>query len=207
MEEVKLYTYAIEKPDLDSDDVLEHYGVKGMRWGIRKDRFKKTGSRRKKDQKTESVTKRDKERALKNRDLEYISKHKSHFSTQEMNDLMNRINTEQRLDQLYRSTKKSRKMSNELKDKIRKVCKTAGAIGITAFAVAALSYSSRKKSGKYLTDKRSLGVMRDVALEFAAVLREEFVGKIPGYNQARKYKPDNLDRMRQGLRSWIKRDR
>lgn len=35
MDEIKLYEYDYSKPDLLDDEILEHHGIKGQKWGVR----------------------------------------------------------------------------------------------------------------------------------------------------------------------------
>lgn len=116
MEEIKLYEYNYEKMSLD--DALIHYGIKGMHWGIRKDgkpqgyqgsgkgrgRKKSKSSISRTQKKNEWKTK-SKEDIIATRDLKAMSKRKSEFSNKEIQDVLNRINTERNLDKAYNDTK------------------------------------------------------------------------------------------------------
>lgn len=94
---------------------LTHWGIKGMKWGIRrfqnKDgsltaKGKKRYSEKGDDSLDETVeTKRAK--LLKSTDAKELYKNRDLLTTQELNDRLNRINTEQRLSEIAAKQKKS----------------------------------------------------------------------------------------------------
>ena len=124
MEEIKLYEYDYDKPEL-SEETLSHHGIEGMHWGVRngppyplsrqegggkkaffggkkpsKRKLKKASDRRvkslKKAHKEEKVQK-SKEEILKSKDLDAMVKTIDNFSNQEINDILTRISTEDKL--------------------------------------------------------------------------------------------------------------
>ncbi len=134
--DIRIYSYELKNSSSTSIDDLfiEHFGVKGMKWGIRKDRKKGgNGNRRRRNSKKAT----NKEEALKKRDLKYIYENKNQFSTKELNDLMNRIATEQRLSSMYKSSKSSNKIKRVLNSRAFKI---ALGVGITAVAVAGATF-------------------------------------------------------------------
>ena len=152
---VKLYEYPEIKPDLD--EMLEHHGIKGQKHGVRNgppyplDSKISTGKRLKKSigsikRKAASKSKvwkakklakanepkyKDKREAIEAKDLEYISKNKGMFSTNEMNEVMNRVSAEQRLDQMVYNQKQAKKVTNSKAFKI-----------IASSAISGLSYAT-----------------------------------------------------------------
>lgn len=139
-EVIKLYENQYIKPDLSDDDILEHFGVKGMKWGIRKAKKKIFGSKLKRKNKgSKEKNKKPKyasnKEAMDAQDLAYIKKNKSQFSTKELNEVMNRITAEQRLSQMAKEQKRN-------KSKFRRVIHSK-AFKVVAFAsLSALSYAS-----------------------------------------------------------------
>lgn len=155
---VKLYEYPEIKPDLD--EMLEHHGIKGQKHGVRNGppyplgsdistgkRLKKSiGSIKRRAASKSKVWKakraakaakanepkyKDKREAIDAKDLEYISQHKGMFSTNEMNEVMNRVNAEQRIDQMVYNQKQAKKVTNSKAFKI-----------IASSAIAGLSYAT-----------------------------------------------------------------
>ena len=144
MEEIRLYEFDYDKPEL-SEYTLTHYGILGMKWGVRRYQnpdgsYTDAGRKRYgiKSKKTER-TYTNKEDAIAARDLSYIDKHISDYSTKDLNDLMNRINTEQRLRDM------ANKPSKDAKNKVNailnnRVIKALGTVSVAALAITGINW-------------------------------------------------------------------
>ncbi len=137
---IRLYEYDQEKPDIES--ALAHFGIKGQKWGVRRYQnpdgtYTDAGRRRYgfKSRRKKEKTYKSKEEAIEARDLKYINKHKSEYSTKELNDLMNRINTEQRLSQMA-------KQDSEAKKNVKKIFKSNTFKTIAVASLAAFIITS-----------------------------------------------------------------
>lgn len=127
-ETIKLFEYDITKPEL-SEEELEHFGIPGMKWGVRKERERKGGfikrHRAKKLRKRRIKTlkkarkireqnqlkrqqeQKSKEDIINSKDIASMLKNVDKFSNQEINDVLNRISTEQRLSDMVKAQTKS----------------------------------------------------------------------------------------------------
>ena len=101
---------------------LKHWGVKGMKWGIRRYQNKdgsltRAGKKRQADNlekarqakkaKQDEIREREEKRSklLKSTDASELYKNRDLLSTEEINERLNRLNAEQRLSQLSNQTK------------------------------------------------------------------------------------------------------
>lgn len=92
---------------------LSHWGIKGMRWGVRRYQNKDgslTALGRKRqlneDNERDSIEER-KTRLLKSTDANELYKNRDLLTTAELNERLNRLDAERRLSQVAASTKKS----------------------------------------------------------------------------------------------------
>lgn len=115
-----------------AEDFLEHYGVKGQRWGVRRTpeqlghkgkstikrimaKLKKSSAKKKKQKakKEQESDEEIKKKVLKSVDAKYIYKHRALLDDRELQGRIDRINKEATLkklaqpeDQLYKTAKK-----------------------------------------------------------------------------------------------------
>lgn len=185
MEERKLWEYESEKPEL-SDDLLMHYGVKGMKWGVRHDK-PRLGTRKKglilKKKKKKTQTPMTKERALETKNLKYMNEHKSEFTTQEINNVLNRVNAEANLSRMAYQTSTKAKVKKILTSKPAKI---VGGMAIGAFAVVGsdiyMRYQSNGKAPK-ASDIRN--ILKNTGQNYVGNKMETFVRD---FTQEPKYK-------------------
>lgn len=88
MEERRLYEWSYEKPDLD-EFYIQHYGVKGMKWGVRKSEYKADTARYQADRVTNAYKKsasRTSDLAQHRKKLAKITKSKYHKTTANLAD-------------------------------------------------------------------------------------------------------------------------
>lgn len=190
-EEIRLYEYDQEKLDIES--ALAHFGIKGQKWGVRRYQNpdgtytdagrKRYGfkSRRKKAEKTY----KNKEEAIEARDLKYINAHKSDYSTKELNDLMSRINTEQRLSEM------ANKSNKDAKKRVEKIFKSNAFKAVATASIIALVITSHnlwdyiKESDNEILNPAGVG-----SFNFVKELKKtgKEIGKIMVNDKFGKYK-------------------
>lgn len=160
MDEIKLYEYEEIKPEIE--DLIMHYNhnhdprngqfttssgkilYSPMGKKVKPYKDKKTKKKRKEEVKT-------KEQAIEDKDLSYIRDHVDDFSTKELNDILNRINVESRLDEAVGK--------NKNKKEIKKIMsspefKLAAALALTSLGYASYNaYKGVNANPPRLTDK------------------------------------------------------
>lgn len=96
-----------------------HSGILGMKWG------KRNGPPYPLDYKDLSAEERakDKDRAIREGDVHTANKNRNYYTDQELKDLMNRFDTNQRLSKLDRQTVRTGM------DKVKKICDTVEEVG------------------------------------------------------------------------------
>ena len=147
MGELILYEYNFTKPEL-SEELLMHYGVKGMHWGVRRyqnydgTRIKGGGKIVNKSKVSKSAVKRaqrkadkeaQKKRMQKHKDeIAYMSRHPEKYSTKDINEKLNRINAESRLSEM------NHQLNPTTTDRVKKIAnnKAVKAIALTALGAA-----------------------------------------------------------------------
>ena len=122
-----------------SDDYLAHYGVLGMKWGVRKDKTKGGLRRRKSTPVHDDYKKAHSGKSVKS------------MSDSELRSVNNRLQMERQYSALTRKTSKGKKVVNTL-------IKTAGTI-----AAAEAAYKTYNRIGKQAVDAIGDWVMADLA--------------------------------------------
>lgn len=135
------YDYVITKPPLD-EDTLTHYGVVGMRWGVRRD-LKKYGT-------ISGKTKKKINKALSKA---------SYRKTRRMLNAADQIKADARGNQLFRQTKAKKR--NSLKNQAKSAKATMSAKSANSLNKMILD-SAKSKGYKY--DTREVDRLTDRAL-------------------------------------------
>lgn len=165
--DTKLYEYYQPKSELD-EEFIEHFGILGMHWGTRngppyplskvistgrrlkaaakagsvkrkrKKAIKKAQITRAKNRQIKTFEKQTKEDIIKRKDIGSMLKYVDKFSNKEINDMLDRLNVEQRLKEAVakqESVKKTwgSKIKENVKSSVKdQVPKTLGEVARTA---------------------------------------------------------------------------
>ena len=145
---------------------LKHWGIKGMKWGIRRYQNKdgsltRAGKKRQADNlekarqakkaKQDEIREREEKRSklLKSTDASELYKNRDLLSTEEINERLNRLNAEQRLSQLSSQTKSTGM------DKVNKALSVGRKINeVYEFTNTPVMKALKKQLGLEKTEKR-----------------------------------------------------
>lgn len=168
---VKLYDLDYDKPYLD-EDFLAHHGVLGMKWGIRKQKessgkgriskhkAKKLRKRRIKSLKRarkirqqkrleEQKQQKSKEDIIKSKDISSMLKNVDKFSNDEINNMLTRLDTENKLAERVAKLDKAnqslgKRFANSVKENAMAGAKSAGASLVRTISENALKMGVKK---------------------------------------------------------------
>lgn len=147
---------------MDSHE-LQHWGIKGMRWGVRRYQNKDgsltaAGKKRRREQDDDDRQETNEERrarALRSTDAKEIYKNRDVLTTAEINERINRIDTEARLSRLAESTVKTGR--DQVNEKMRSATETINNAR-NLFASVDVAYSTLANSAIAKTLAKKLGI-------------------------------------------------
>lgn len=163
------------------DDELEHYGIKGQKWGVRRtpeelgrvrpfaikakrmldqarrDRVKKK-SKKKTEKQDKEPDEKVREKLLKSTDPKYLYKYRSLLSTKELQERLDRIEKEAKLKKLT-VDKKAKKAMKEGEETLKSIASMAESMSKVATAINSISKvtSSKNSSSSTKSQKESDG--------------------------------------------------
>lgn len=116
---------------------LRHYGVKGMKWGVRKNRGAST---------FRSRFKSDYESPKGDRKRKVYTKQGYQLSDKELNRRIKRLNKEKQYQDLQREVNSTRMSSG--RKAVSKALSGVGTVALTSIATYGVAYLINKKTGK-----------------------------------------------------------
>lgn len=117
---------------------LRHYGVKGMKWGVRKNRGGTSSSR--------SRFKSDYESSKGDRKRKVYTKQGYQLTDKELNRRIKRLNKEKQYQDLQREVNSTRMSSGQ--KAVSKALSGVGTVALTSIATYGVAYLINKKTGK-----------------------------------------------------------
>lgn len=143
---------------IDKSDHLEHHGIKGQKWGIRRFQNKNgtwtsLGKRRRMRLEQKEAAKREKQEREKQEaillgDPKLIKKHMASMTNQELQQAINRSNMSMQVDRLNKENSAVRKGNDAIRD-VLNVAGTVVAIGTTG-VLAYDTYAKLSQRTNYL---------------------------------------------------------
>lgn len=174
MDEFKLYEYETFKPELEDlahhnivGEELYHFnhnhdprngqfttGPGGGSGSVSSKKKKKNKKSNKEGTDNKNPKSEASEKAIKDKDLLYVKEHVDDFSTQEINELLNRINAEARLDEMINKNSPKSKKEHAKKIISSPAFKLAASLTLAGLGYATYnSYKGVTATPKRLTDK------------------------------------------------------
>lgn len=89
---------------MNDDRILMHYGVKGMKWGVRKDRTSLPSSERRRLKREASIEKKRTKALDQRTSARYTYRQRKYLSDAELRSRINRLQMEKQLKDLSRSS-------------------------------------------------------------------------------------------------------
>lgn len=143
---------------IDKSDHLEHHGIKGQKWGIRRFQnengtWTSLGKRRRMRLERKEAAKREKQEREKQEaillgDPKLIKKHMASMTNQELQQAINRSNMSMQVDRLNKENSAVRKGNDAIRD-VLNVAGTVVAIGTTG-VLAYDTYAKLSQRTNYL---------------------------------------------------------
>ena len=122
------------------NDELIHYGVKGMKWGVRKDRSSSTGSKPKLSAYSNYRANKQKRKAVRNatKNLDF-----NKMTDKELRDVVNRMNMEQQ----YVNLVTNKAVMNSGKSKVDRTLEVVGDVLTVTSSALAIAVAIKQLKG------------------------------------------------------------